>query len=62
MFRLAANLYAIVGTSLAGIAVIAVLSMGMDGWVPIVAGAAGGFIVAIPASWYIAKKIKDNMV
>ena len=58
MFRITLILLPIVATSLMGMAVIAVLSLDMQaGWQPIVLASAAGFIVAIPVSWFIGRKI-----
>ncbi len=57
MLRLAAMLYAIIGTSLAGVGVIAVLTAGYGTWVPIVVAAAVGAILALPATYVITKQI-----
>tara|TARA_R100000049_G_scaffold5302_1_gene15183 strand:+ start:6552 stop:6752 length:201 start_codon:yes stop_codon:yes gene_type:complete len=58
MFRITLILLPIVATSLMGMAVIAVLSLDMQaGWQPIALASAAGFIVAIPVSWFIGRKI-----
>jgi hypothetical protein len=57
MFRLAAMLYAIIATSLAGIGVIAVLTMGYDTLIPILGAAAVGAVIALPAALLVAKRI-----
>lgn len=58
MLRITLILLPIVATSLMGMAVIAVLSMDMRaGWHPIALAAAAGFVVAIPVSWLIGRKI-----
>tara|TARA_B100000678_G_scaffold115783_1_gene97031 strand:+ start:531 stop:731 length:201 start_codon:yes stop_codon:yes gene_type:complete len=58
MLRITLILLPIVATSLMGMAVIAVLSMDMRaGWQPIALAAAAGFVVAIPVSWLIGRKI-----
>jgi len=45
-------------TALAGIGVTAVLAAGLDGWQPIAIAASGGAVVALPAAWIIARRIK----
>lgn len=57
MLRLAAMLYVLVATALGGAAVIAVLSLNlMERWQ--IAGAfATGCVLALPASYILAKKI-----
>ena len=51
-------LFTIIGTSLAGAGVIAVLSMGLASWQPIVAGAVLGALLGLPAAWIVAQKIR----
>lgn len=60
MFRLASMLYSIIGTSIAGIFVIAALASGNDTLQPILIAVAAGALVAIPASYLIAKAILSN--
>ncbi len=57
MFRLALILYAIIGTSLAGILMVAALTTGYDTTQPIVISAAVGFVLGMPVAWYVAKAI-----
>jgi hypothetical protein len=45
-------------TALAGICVTAVLAAGLDGWQPIAIAAGGGAVIALPAAWIIAGRIK----
>ncbi len=59
MFRLAAMLYALIGTSLAGSAMVVALIIGQDTLVPLVIAAAIGFAAAFPASYLIAKQIRQ---
>lgn len=59
MLRLASILYSLIATTLAGTAVIAVLTAGFDTFVPIVAAAAVGGLVALPVSWYVARAIYE---
>lgn len=58
MNRLMWILHAMISTTLMGIGVTAVLAANMPGWKPIVIAAAIGFVVSLPASWYIANKIQ----
>lgn len=58
MNRLMWVLHAVVSTTLMGIGVTAVLAANMQGWKPIVIAAAIGFVVALPVSWLIARKIE----
>lgn len=57
MARLASILYSLIATTLAGTAVIAVLTAGYGTLAPIVAAAALGAIVALPVSWLVARAI-----
>ncbi len=59
MLRLATTLYSIVGSSLAGAAVVAVLVMGYGTMMPIIYAAAVGAIVGVPATWFVAKAISE---
>lgn len=61
MIRLAMILYAMIGTTLAGSAVVVVLSLGMVGWVPIIAASVLGFLAAVPAALIVAKLIQQNL-
>lgn len=58
MNRLMWILHAVIATTLMGVGVTAVLAMAMPGWKPIAIAAAIGFIVALPASYVIARKIE----
>lgn len=59
MFRLASLIYTIASGTFAGIAIIVVLVMGYDTLQPILLAAAAGFVIALPISWVIAKKINE---
>lgn len=59
MLRLTLLMYTILSGSLAGTAIIAVLSAGYDTKMPIIYAAAAGFILALPISWVIAKKLSN---
>ena len=60
MFRLASVLYSVIGTSLAGIGVIAVLSAGYVSVNAILGAAAVGAILALPVSYIVARKISGS--
>lgn len=60
MFRLASILYSLIGTTLAGTAIIAVLVTGYDTLMPIVVAAAVGAVVALPISYLVAKRLYDG--
>ncbi|SDW61851.1 hypothetical protein SAMN05444358_1011317 [Ruegeria halocynthiae] len=57
MIRLAAMLYSLIATAIAGTAVIAVLAAGMVTSMAIIYAAAGGAVVAAPVSWLVAKRL-----
>jgi hypothetical protein len=59
MFRLAMMLFAVIGSTLAGTAVIAVLVAGYTTLTPILIAAGIGALVAIPATWFIARLIYE---
>ncbi len=59
MIRLASILYSMIGPTLAGSAVVVVLTMGQVTWVPIVVAAVAGAVLAVPVSWIVARKIED---
>lgn len=58
MNRLMWVLHAMVSTTLMGIGVTAVLAANLPGWQPIAIAAAIGFVVALPVSWLVARKIE----
>lgn len=60
MLRLTSMLYSIVGTSIAGIFIVAALVTGNDTLQPILLAALAGAIIAVPASYLIAKAILSN--
>lgn len=57
MTKLALMIYVIVAPTLAGMAMVAVLTVGADTGNPIMLSVLVGAIAAIPASWLIAKKL-----
>ena len=60
MGRLAAILFFVIGTSLAGTFIIAGLVMGLDTARPIIIAAALGFAVAVPVSIMVARAILNR--
>ncbi|HNN55908.1 MAG: CTP synthetase [Novosphingobium sp.] len=58
MNRLMWILHAVISTTLMGIGVTGVLAANLPGWKPIVIAAAVGFIISLPASYFIARKIQ----
>lgn len=59
---LAMALHAVIGTTFSGSAMIAALTLGYKTAQPLVLAAVAGFIVAIPVSWLVAKRIAGSMV
>ncbi len=59
MLRIAMMLYGIVAMTLAGAAVIVVLAAGVSLVMPIFAAAVAGAILALPVSFFVARKIVD---
>ena len=55
--RLAFILHFVIGTTLMGVLVTIALSMGYDTGRPIIIAAIAGFVLAIPVSWLVARKI-----
>ena len=55
--RLMMVLYSMIATAMAGIGVIAVLTMGCGTLWPIVAAAVVGAVLALPVSWAVARQI-----
>ena len=59
MFRLALLLFSMVATTLAGTGVIIALASGYDTLMPILYSAAAGFILSIPVTYVVTKKITE---
>lgn len=60
MFRLTMVLFAVVGTTLAGIGVVIALSLGRYDVMSIVVGAAIGAVIGLPASWAVARGLIET--
>ncbi|RLL71377.1 hypothetical protein [Paenirhodobacter hankyongi] len=60
MIRLMGIIYALAGPTLAGVLIIAALTMNMFDMKSVLAAAAIGFVVAIPAAWLVARQIVAN--
>ncbi len=60
MTRLMMTLFSMIATTLMGVGVIAALASGHDRLGPILIGAAAGFVLAIPVSWFVAKKLTEQ--
>ncbi len=58
MSRLMMLIYSIAGPSLAGVGVIAALTIGQDTLQPILIAAAAGLVAAVPISWFVTKQIE----
>lgn len=52
-------LYAMGGTTLAGIFIVVALTMGLTTAQPIIWAAVAGFVVAAPIVWIVQKKLKS---
>lgn len=50
-------LFSIISTTLTGTGIVAALTLGKDTVKPILIAAALGFVLAIPASWLVARQI-----
>lgn len=59
MTRLALLLFSIVSVTLMGIAIVVALVAGHDTLVPIVAAAAVGLVLSVPASWLLARRLAE---
>ncbi|EAQ11001.1 MULTISPECIES: hypothetical protein [Maritimibacter] len=51
-------LYAMGGTTLAGIFIVAALTAGYTTTMPIVWAAVAGFVVALPVVWMVGRKLR----
>lgn len=59
MFRLFLIIYTLAGSTLAGSAVVAALTMNRFDTMSIIVAAALGALVAIPVAWLVAKQLSD---
>jgi predicted PurR-regulated permease PerM len=57
MSRLAFILFSLISTTLAGVAIVVALVMGLDTLRPIVIAACLGFVLSIPVTWIVAKQL-----
>ncbi|MFN3605692.1 MAG: CTP synthetase [Cypionkella sp.] len=60
MVRLMMLLFSIIGTTFMGVGIIIVLTMGRSTALDIIVAAAIGFVLALPASWFVAKQLADS--
>lgn len=58
MLRLAMLMYSILGATFAGIGVVIALTMGLYAVMPIAGAAAAGAVLALPASWLVARQLQ----
>jgi hypothetical protein len=59
MLRLAFIVHLFVGATLAGSAMVFALTMGWDTLQPLLVAALIGWLISLPASWYVAKQIRS---
>ncbi len=57
MLRLFSLLYAVIGTTMAGIVMIVALATGYDTLQYVVSAVVVGFLVGVPVTWLITKKL-----
>ncbi|HBS48626.1 MAG TPA: CTP synthetase [Rhodobacteraceae bacterium] len=57
MLRLGLILFIFIGTTLAGIAMVAALTVGQDAWQQLLLVAALGALAGVPVSWFVAKAL-----
>lgn len=60
MFSLALLLHIVIGSTLAGTAIIVSLVMGFDTTMPILLAGAAGFIAAVPVSYFVARALNGD--
>ncbi|MFU8863806.1 MAG: CTP synthetase [Rhodobacterales bacterium] len=60
MLRLGFILHLFIGSTLAGIGVIAALVSGFDTLYPILITAALGFVLALPVTWLVARALYER--
>lgn len=60
MSRLALLIYVMAAPTLAGILVVAVLTMGKFTAMSVAAAAITGFVVALPVAWYVGRQLSPR--
>ena len=60
MSRLALLIYVMAAPTLAGILVVAVLTMGKFTAMSVAAAAIAGFVVALPVAWYVGRQLSPR--
>lgn len=59
MFRLASILFSLIGTTLAGSAIVVALVMGFDDLTGILAAAVIGGLAGVPSAYLVARKLYE---
>ena len=59
MLRLTMLIYSIAGTTMAGIGVVVAVTLNRYDMASIIIAAAVGAVLALPASWLVAKKLES---
>ncbi|PWE26618.1 hypothetical protein [Pararhodobacter marinus] len=59
MARLMMILYAVIGTTLAGIGVVAAVSLNLYEFQAIIVAAVIGAVLGLPVSWLVARKLEN---
>lgn len=57
MTRLTMILFSMASTTLMGVGIVIALTLGLDTLTPILVAAAAGFLLAIPVSWIVARRL-----
>lgn len=60
MWILALVMHVFLGATLAGSAMVVALTLGLTTLQPLLIAALIGYLISIPASWYVAKAVYDN--
>jgi len=58
MSRLMLVILVMASVTMAGIAIVIALTLGLDTTRPIVTAAAIGFVLSVPVSWFVARQIE----
>lgn len=60
MTRLMAVLFTMISTTMMGIGMIVALTMGYGTLTPLLIAIATGFVLSIPATWFVARQIAQQ--
>jgi len=60
MIRLFLIIYTLASTTLAGVAIVAVLTVGRFDAVSIIVAVLAGAVIALPVSWFVAKGLMQG--